>query len=50
MLDMVRYMVVWQPTIMTVLHFVFHLLHMDGETIPSEEGDALSSASNQTSH
>ena len=30
MLDMVRYLVVWQPTIMTALHFLFHLLDWDG--------------------
>ena len=30
MLDMVRYLVVWQPTIMTGLHFLFHMLDWDG--------------------
>lgn len=30
MLDMVRYLVVWQPTIMTALHFMFHMLDWDG--------------------
>ena len=30
MLDMVRYLVVWQPTIMTALHFLFHMLDWDG--------------------
>ncbi len=30
MLDMVRYLVVWQPTIMTALHFIFHMLDWDG--------------------
>ena len=29
MLDMVRYMIVWQPTIMTGLHFLFHMLKWD---------------------
>lgn len=29
MLDMVRYMIVWQPTIMTALHFLFHVLKWD---------------------
>jgi hypothetical protein len=43
MLDLVRYMVVWQPTILTVLHFVFHLLHLDmeleGEAEPAAGGN-----------
>ena len=29
MLDMVRYMVVWNPVIFVVLHFVFHWTGMD---------------------
>jgi RING finger protein 121 len=32
MLDMVRYLVVWQPTIMTGLHILFHLLKWDSNT------------------
>lgn len=29
MLDMVRYMVVWQPTILVALHIIFHIFHLD---------------------
>lgn len=36
MLDMVRYLIVWQPTIMTALHFVFHVLHMDEDLGPPD--------------
>lgn len=40
MLDMVRYMIVWQPTIMTGLHLLFHVLKWDKdfETDMSEQG------------
>lgn len=29
MLDMVRYLIVWQPTILMGLHLIFHALHWD---------------------
>jgi hypothetical protein len=29
MLDMVRYLVVWNPVILVSLHFAFHLLGVD---------------------
>jgi RING finger protein 121 len=29
MLDMVRYLVVWQPTILVALHFLLHVAHLD---------------------
>lgn len=29
MLDMVRYLVVWNPVILTALHFAFHLVGLD---------------------
>ena len=38
MLDMFRYMLVWQPTILIGLHFVLHAFHLD-EMPASMEND-----------
>lgn len=40
MLDMVRYLIVWQPTIMTGLHFLFHVLKWDKDFEEQHEGFA----------
>ena len=29
MLDMFRYLLVWQPTILVGLHFILHIFHLD---------------------
>lgn len=42
MLDMVRYFIVWQPTILTMLHFVFHAFHMDEMPEHHVEGENVS--------
>jgi RING finger protein 121 len=41
MLDMVRYMAVWQPTILVALHFVLHVFHLDEESPHRGAGGAL---------
>ena len=45
MLDMVRYLIVWQPTIMTALHFVFHVFHMD--EMPDHEAVSANATTSQ---
>jgi hypothetical protein len=37
MLDFVRYMVVWNPIILTALHLFLHVLHLD-TTVPDDSG------------
>jgi RING finger protein 121 len=46
MLDMVRYMAVWQPTILVALHLVLHVLHLDEE--PPHRGAGAGGALNGT--
>jgi len=51
MLDLVRYMVVWQPTIMTGLHIIFHIFHMDEDFSDHEHRlDRNSTAGNVSAH
>ena len=46
MLDMVRYMIVWQPTIMTGLHLIFHVLKWDKDF--EQENSDMSAQGNTT--
>ena len=38
MLDMLRYLVVWVPVILTALHFVFHLMGIEDEEGQDQDG------------
>jgi len=46
MLDMVRYLIVWQPTILVALHLIFHTFHLDDE--PSYHEDMPGNDGNTT--
>jgi len=39
MLDFFRYMIVWQPALLVVMHFVLHVLHLDEEEGLAGDGE-----------
>ena len=37
MLDFFRYLVVWQPSVLLLLHFVLHVLHLDDDELAGQD-------------